>query len=214
MDCQSFRQWIYHFQAEEMPGAEREAFEDHLDACPACARRLEVEESLLGALRSRLPRATAPPGLETRIRAALREQAPDPSRLPWYRMPWFAATAAALLLVVILVPSLPSGSGGGPAALGEVVVISGEEVVVVDLDCDRAGMGVEYQRNCDHPDHVNALKTADGRYWHISPDQEAYGRLIHDQQVRGQQLIVDGQYYPAINTLHIDQSLPSAREIL
>ena len=215
VDCQSFQQWIYHFQAEEIPDVERRGFEEPLDACPACARRLEVETSFLGALKSRLPRESAPPGLETRIRAALREEAPDLARPPWYRTPWFAATAAALLLVVILIPSLPTGpGGGGVGALHEVIAISGEEVVVVDLECDRAGMDAEYQRNCDHPDHFNALKTADGRYWHISPDQEGYGRLIHDMQVRGQRLVVDGRYYPAINTFHIDQSLPSAQEIL
>jgi anti-sigma factor (TIGR02949 family) len=215
MDCQTFQRWIYHYQAEEIPEAERQDFEDHLDACPACARRLEIEERFLGALTRRLPREPAPPGLATRVRAALRAEAPDPSRIPWYRTSWFAATAAALLLVVILIPSLSSGPGfSGLAPVGEVIAISGEEVVVVDLDCDRAGMDLRYQRDCNHPDHVNALKTADGRYWHISPDQEAYGRLIHDLEVRGRKLVVDGQYYPAINTLHIDRSRPSARDIL
>jgi len=217
MDCETFRGWIYHLQADEIPEKERGDFEGHLDDCPDCARLLEVEQGFLDALKGRLARQEAPPGLETRVRAALRAEAPDAPRVAWYRTPWFAATAAALLLVVILIPSLPTAPPGptvGSGAPGQVTHVVAQDVVVVDLDCDRAGMSLEYQRDCDHPHHVNALKTADGRYWHISPDQRGYGRLVTDPEMRGRRMVIDGDYYPAINTVHIDSSRLSARAIL
>jgi hypothetical protein len=67
-------------------------------------------------------------------------------------------------------------------------------------------MSVEEQRRCQAPNHINALKTADGRYWYISPDHKDYGRLIGDPKLRGQRLVVDGDYYPGINTIRITWS--------
>lgn len=214
MDCGSFRCSIHHFQADELPEADREAFEAHLSACADCAGALEVEEGFLRALRARLPRAETPPGLEQRIRAALREEAPDPAALAWYRAPWLAAAAAALVLALLLVPGLGRPLEGGWSPAGGVVQVTGAEVMVVDLECDRAGMAVEDQRRCGNPHHVNALKTADGRYWYISPDHEDYGRLITDPQMRGRRLVVDGDYYPGINTLRIKLSRSPALTML
>jgi anti-sigma factor (TIGR02949 family) len=204
MDCNTFRDRIYQFQADEIPQPEREEFQEHLDACAHCAGVLRVEDGFLRALKARIPREQAPPGLETRVRAALRAEAPEPRRLAWYRTPWFAATAAALLLVVILVPTLDTGEHRAP--LRGVVQVADQAVVVVDLDCDRAGKTLEEQRRCKHPHHVNALRTRDGRYWFISPDQEAYGAMIHDRSMRGRRMVINGVYYPAINTVHIDRS--------
>jgi len=106
MDCRAFRDRIYHFQAEELSNAERREFQAHLDSCPECARALEFEDGFLRVLKARLPRESAPPGLETRIRAALRAEAPSPRRLAWYRTPWFAAAAAVVLLMLLIIPTL------------------------------------------------------------------------------------------------------------
>jgi hypothetical protein len=206
MGCASFRTSIHHYQADELPQADREAFEAHLNACADCARALEVEEGFLRALRARMPHAESPPGLEDRIRAALREEAPDPAAPAWYARPWFVAAAAALVLALLLVPGLGRPLEGGFSPVNGVVQVTGAEVMVVDLACDRAGMSVADQRRCAEPHHVNALKTADGRYWFISPDHKDYGRLITDPRMRGRRLVVDGDYYPGINTLRIKLS--------
>lgn len=203
MDCASFRRSIHDFQADELNEAERGAFEAHLSACAGCARALEVEEGFLRVLRGRLPRAEPSPGLDQRLREALRGEAPDPPAPAWYRGPWLAAAAAALLLALLLVPGLGRPLGGGWSPVSGVVPVADVEVMLVDLDCDRAGGSVEEQRRCADPHHVNALKTADGRYWHISPDHADYGRLIRDPRMRGRRLVVDGDYYPGINTLRI-----------
>jgi mycothiol system anti-sigma-R factor len=200
MNCKSFRDQIFPFQADELSGQEREACQRHLDTCEACAERLRVEQSLLRALRAKLPRTPAPPGLRTRIRAALREQAAPGVRMPWYRTGGFAATAAAVLLVVLLVPSLvvdrpARGDGRGVAVQ--------ETVTVVDLDCDRAGYDLDSQRGCTHPHHVNALKRADGSYWSISSEEEDFRYLLLDRDVRGRQLEVKGRLYPETHTVHL-----------
>jgi hypothetical protein len=197
---------MHHFQADELPEVEREAFQEHLNDCADCARALEVEEGFLRGLRARLPRAEQPSGLEQRVRAALRREALDPPSPSWHRTSWVAAAAAAVILALFLVPPLFRPPAGGWSPAGGVVQVVGLEVMVVDLDCDRAGMSLEAQRNCKAPYHVNALKTADGRYWHISPDHEEYGRLIADPAMRGTRLVVDGDYYPGINTLRIKWS--------
>ena len=70
MDCAHFRQWICHFQADEVPEDQRGELQSHLNDCQECQQRLAVEEDMLGVVRSGLQRAKAPPGLETRVRAA------------------------------------------------------------------------------------------------------------------------------------------------
>lgn len=203
MKCTEFRENIYHFQADELTEGRREAFQRHLEGCADCASLLELEAGFLRGLKARLPRQPAPPGLETRIRAALREQVPDPVAVAWYRSPWLAAAAAAVLLLVLLVPGLGVPLGFGPGPAEGIIEVVNQEVVVVDLDCDRAGMPVGDQHRCAHPHHINALKTADGRYWHISPDQEGYGELIHNREMRGERLAIEGRFYPEINTVHM-----------
>jgi mycothiol system anti-sigma-R factor len=200
MNCKSFRDQIFLFQADELSGDDREACQRHLDTCEACAERLRVEDSMLRVVKAKLPRTPAPPGLETRIRAALREQALPEVRLPWYRTPWFAATAAAVLLVAVLVPSLvvdlpPEGDGSG--------ILVREVVTVVDLDCDQAGHSLADQRGCAHPHHINALKLADGSYWAIGSEEADFRYLLLDRDVRGQQLVVQGRLYPDSHTVRL-----------
>jgi anti-sigma factor (TIGR02949 family) len=192
MNCKSFRDLIYLFQADELSERERQACQAHLNTCESCADRLQVEDTLLRVLKTKLPRTPAPPGLETRIRASLRAQAGGAASVPWFRAPWFAATAAAALLMAVLVPSLVGDLNVAPRGPGVPVR---EEVVVVDRDCDQAGRSVDDQRRCTHPLHINALKLADGSYWTISPDQTDFRYLLLDRGVRGHELVVRGELY-------------------
>ncbi len=200
MNCNSFRDQIFLFQADELSREDREACQRHLDACEPCAARLRAEESLLRTLKAKLPRTPAPPGLETRVRAALREQAAQGVRLPWYRAPWFAATAAAVFLMAVLVPSLLVESP--PPVDGRGVPVH-EEVMVVDLDCDQAGYSLDDQRGCLHPHHVNALRRADGSYWSISAEEAEFRYLLLDRDVRGRQLVVRGRLHPENHTVRL-----------
>lgn len=202
MNCKNFRDRIYLFQADELSERERQACQAHLNACESCADRLQIEETLLRVLRAKLPRTPAPPGLETRVRASLRAQGERATGLPWFRTPWFAASAAALLLMAVLVPSLIGDREDAPAGAGVTVQ---EEVVVVDRDCDKAGRSVEDQRRCTHPLHINALKLAEGSYWTISPDQTDFRYLLLDRGVRGRKLVVRGELYRDAETIRLTE---------
>ena len=204
MDCSSFRESIFRYQADEVPAEERALLQSHLDACADCARRLEIEDALLKAVKSGLARVPTPPGLETRVRAALaqeRDRRLAPAR--WFRAPWLAAAAASLLLALLLLPGFNSGT----AAPGEAVRVE-HDVMVVDRDCDHAGRSLDAQRKCLLRHHLNVLKLSDGTYMNIDLEHASNRALLVDPAARGRRLHVVGDYYPAIHTLRVERADP------
>jgi hypothetical protein len=205
MNCNVFKRSLYHFQADELPAAERAVCQEHLNACVSCAALLEVEDGLLRGLKTRLTRVPAPPGLETRIRAQLRQAGRwGRPAVGWVRKPWFAALAASLLLAVLLFPSGESlESPPVPSGSSEYVT---RVVTVVDFHCDSAGRSYEQQRQCPDPAHLNALKLDDGGYWHVSLDHEVGHELVTDRRLRGTRMRVEGLLYESIRTLQLDRA--------
>jgi anti-sigma factor RsiW len=135
VDCAAFKRSLFHFQADEIPETNRTPLEEHLADCQCCAGRLAFEDGMLSGVRKRLGAGEPPPGLETRVRASLRQASPAGATRGWFRAPLsVAAIAASLLLAVLLVPlgdatGLPTQASGEPYA---------GTVRVVDLDCHRA----------------------------------------------------------------------------
>jgi len=202
MNCKAFHDRIFLLQAGELPEAERLDCQSHLDACEACLDRLRFEDAALGALKAKLARASAPPGLETRIRAALRTDPARSGRVRWYRAGWFAAAAVAAVLVLLLLrPSFRSAELLTPGTAGGAT--SGT-VTVVDLDCDRAGRSLEQQRRCTQRLHLNALKLADGTYWTIDTDPAEFRYLMLDPRERGQTLRVVGRLLGGTNVIRLE----------
>ena len=198
--CRDFCEQIFDFQADELTEADRRAFEAHRDACAPCARRLEVEEGLLGALRERLRPEPAPPGLKERVQEALRAEEPVPARGGWGRqMVWALPVAASLLIALMLAPMLGDRIEGDPAG----VVPFDARVTLVDLDCARAGKTIDQQVACLHPMHLNALQAANGRYLHLSLDGPEARRLVVDREMRGHLLHLRGDLYEEIDTVRI-----------
>lgn len=203
LDCKTFRERIFDFQADELGEAEREAQIEHAARCESCARRLQTEESFARFLRTRLRRETAAPALRARVREALRREAPErpPGLGSLFRRPAVGVAAAALALALLLGPALLSTPAGAPAA-GQVVRVV-RTATVVDLQCDRLGRSMSEQIRCRHPRHFNALKVADGQYWTLSLGQEGVRDLVLDPGRRGRRLIVRGDFYPALSTLRV-----------
>jgi len=199
-DCARFKRVVFHFQADEIPEPERAPLEEHLVVCRCCADRLALEESMLAGLRARLGRGEPPPGLETRIRAALREGRVAGVVASWFRAPLaVAAIAASLLLAMLLLPL--DGALGNPQR-GAGVAFSGE-VIVVDLDCHRAGKTLVQQRACRHDKHINALELPDGRVWNLSLAQALARDLALDRDLRGHRMAMTGEYFPRLDTLWV-----------
>lgn len=192
--CRRFARDLFHFQANELPEDERAALADHVGNCPGCARRLEVEDGFLRGLRGRLARTETPPELRVRVREALEKQSASRESRGWLRTPWLVPAAAALLLAVALIPALP------PRAR---VMHVEREVTVVDIDCENAGHSLEYQRRCNHPLHLNALKIGPDQYWSISLQHEAGRRLVADREMRGHRVLVTGDLYTSTRTLRV-----------
>jgi len=187
MNCKTFCDRIFLFQADELPALERAACETHLHACPGCAARLALEDEALDALRAGLARSAAPPGLESRVRSSL--SGASSRQVPWYRASWLAAASAAAVLGLALV--LPQLSGpDGSAATAQ---LAQGVVTVVDLDCDRAGRDLAQQRVCPDPHHVNALKRDDGSYWTLDPTSPEFRYLLLDREQRGAKLRIVGR---------------------
>jgi len=200
--CNSFKRLLYHYQADELPEPQRRDMDRHLEVCPGCARRLAVEDVFLTGIKSRLHRSEAPPGLRTRVRAALGEEPPARSLSAWFRAPWLVPAAASVLLVLLLSPALGRFSEP-PWAMPAGVVHVEREVTVVALPCDRAGLALHRQKSCGDPSHLNALKIGPDQYWSISLDQDSGRDLAVDHDMRGHVLRVEGDLYTGIRTLHL-----------
>lgn len=207
MNCKSFCDRIFLFQADELPAVERAACEAHLHACSGCAARLALEDEALDALRAGLARSAAPPGLESRVRSSLR--AAGPTQVPWYRASWLAAagTAAVLLGLALVLPQL--GGPDGPAAPTQ---LAQGVVTVVDLDCDRAGRDLAHQRGCRDPHHVNALKRDDGSYWTMDPTSPEFRYLLLDREQRGAKLRIVGRRLGGSSVIRLESVETAALE--
>jgi len=200
--CRSFRDQVFHFQADELSGAERVRLEEHLHECPSCARYLEVERGFATLLRRRLAPAPAPAALRERVREALARETEEarPRRARRRAAGWILATAATVAFATIAYSLLARLEAPAPDAASRHVV---RVATVVDEECDRAGRTAEQQRGCTKGSHLNALKLADGSYWSLSLDDLRGRELVADAGLRGRKIFVEGEFYGPIRTLHV-----------
>jgi anti-sigma factor RsiW len=105
-----------------LDAAEREAVERHLETCASCREQRDVAAGTIRIVRSAMPDPELPPGLATRLGAALDEidRTAEPRAGRWWS--WLAPLGAALLAVIALVVLLPSGGDEPP--IGEQIVAS------------------------------------------------------------------------------------------
>jgi mycothiol system anti-sigma-R factor len=201
--CRSFRDQVFHFQADELSSEERVLLEEHLHACPPCARYLEVEESFAALLRRRLAPAPAPAALRDRVREALARESEQarPRRARRKAMRWALAFAAASVAFAAVAYSILERLQAPVPETGARHVV--RVATVVDEECDRAGHTAEEQRRCGKGSHLNALKLADGSYWSLSLDDPRGRELVADAALRGRRILVEGDYYGPIRTLHV-----------
>lgn len=201
-ECKEFRDLVFHFQAEELPAIRRARFEEHLHACEPCAGYLEIEAGFVTVLRAGLSRTQAPDSLRERVSQSIEQEGAKPARAPMRRFLVIGALAAAVAFGVALVaPPLFRGVQGQEASEGGRFVV--RSAVVVDEECDRAGHTTEQQKHCESRSHLNALRMADGTYWVLSLDVPEARALVSDVAMRGRRIVVEGNLYAPMRTLHL-----------
>ncbi len=112
MSCDRPLEQIHAALDGELPIADSIEMEGHVRTCPVCAAEYRRALALRSALRDRSFLASPPPGLEGRVRAALRRSWGEPRR-PVLRDA--LALAAMLVLGVALGRFLLPGAGRWPA---------------------------------------------------------------------------------------------------
>lgn len=104
--CNEADTFMHAYIDGELAGSDREAYEDHLRGCEACAKASRLQARFKAALRGHLPRPALPLGLKSRIESALAMVPTPKRRFPWQAYPRaFTVGMAAAAAVVLLVAS-------------------------------------------------------------------------------------------------------------
>jgi anti-sigma factor (TIGR02949 family) len=132
--CERTRRCLDSYLANEMLAETRRGIERHLETCPACSAELAARTSLRGRLKAAVQRQEVPPGLDARLREALRHTKSRP-RPPIAWMPW-AAAAAVLFLAVATWLIRPLGA----PALPDLADRRGQDVFIRKVSHDLAAV--------------------------------------------------------------------------
>jgi len=101
MNCKRFEQQIWAYLEGQLPSAQAQAFEAHLQACPRCQRQIAAAQATYRALRA-LPRHRAPENLVAQVRHRMAQPSARP-RVDWARVWRRVALAPALGLLTVAV---------------------------------------------------------------------------------------------------------------
>jgi anti-sigma factor (TIGR02949 family) len=208
--CRSVRGLLVHLRRGELGTDDADRVRAHLAECPDCRRFDEIEASFDRLIAGALAAAPAPEGLQERIRSRLDEAAPVAEGARGLPAWGWALAAAAALIVGLFIPNPARPVGGsGPAEETQTVaqadaVPAAEQTeirgILVDDECDRAGMPVRYQKDCDHPRHHTVLRTEAGEY--VSLVAHAGMPSIGRGQ-RGRKVLARGVYQASTGTLDL-----------
>ena len=98
-ECENIHGYIDAYLSNELLVETTHEVLKHLEHCSNCGQSLDSRQRVKDSLRRAVKLQLAPPGLETKIRARLREQS-TASRFSWLSTPWAAAALCAALLIV------------------------------------------------------------------------------------------------------------------
>jgi anti-sigma factor RsiW len=102
MNCQEAEPFVQAYVDGELTGADREAFQRHLQICDPCGSTCRLQGRFKAAIRAHLPPPTVPLELRVRLKASLNAEPIAPRRWPWLTYPRLVpATVAAVLLLGI-----------------------------------------------------------------------------------------------------------------
>jgi hypothetical protein len=210
-ECRAIHDLLIHHRRGELGASDAGRVREHLEACADCRRFDEVEASLDRLIAGALAAGPAPSGLAERVRARL-DEAEGPLSASRGLPGWgWALAAAASLIVGLFLPNPARLLGPGEAAAegradaghlrpAPEAVEAELSGVLVDDECDRAGMPLEYQKDCDHPSHHTVLKTDRGEYVALVAHA---GQPSLDRSQRGRRVRARGVYLASTGTLDL-----------
>ena len=106
MTCRDVREHLTDLSRGQLSAEVAANVRAHLVGCPACSQALRGEEQFRALVRGHAPRYTAPPALQARVRAALRDVERPPRTVwrDWVRhRPWLKGSLVGAMAAVAIV---------------------------------------------------------------------------------------------------------------
>lgn len=215
MECKEVLNRLVFFVDGELPLSETGKIQRHVEACQACGKRAGFEGWFRDTL-GQLEYHQIPPGLDTRIQAALKEVDDQSDRLRFRAWKWASSlvsrpalgTAVAGLLVAMFWLGLPQGLQNGAFGPGTSLALAGEAVHVkghlVCAGCSAAGVPIEAQRHCKKYGHMTGLLTSEGDLLNFVNKPEVQD-LLFTPPMRGTEVEVEGRLYEEIGYIDVSQ---------
>jgi len=178
MSCSTYRKNLRPWLRGELPEADAAAVENHVAGCYPCARIVENESAVLGALQSRYRVPEPSDDFENRVMAAAIRQSPAVGHRRLLSFPVAGGAVAAALALGIAVgvglqPEAPSGTAFEPtnAVAGNEAVQSKSRTVRFAFNAaealDNVTLTVELPPHVEMADYPGHQKLS----WNVSLDQ-------------------------------------------
>ena len=221
MRCDEVLERLTAYADGELAGEESWSIRRHLEACPPCGVRAEVEGGFKRVLGALLQREAAPASLGQRVRDALAREGSAAGRRDSRRRAWRLALAAAAGVVALAglavwlagrAPGLQEeresrapvdGAAGGPGAGSLALVSVHLRGTIVCAPCEAVHAPIEDQQRCWAYGHLNGVRDEQGRLWNLVRREDAapQAAALLDGRLRGRRVEVDGQAIERISYL-------------
>ena len=182
-DCEKFHGYLDAYLSNELLVETTHEVLKHLEHCPNCKQGLASRQQVKVTLRRAMHARQAPLGLETKLRARLREQ--PASRVSWLAAPWIVAAACVALIMAggVFVQQRNQSAAAKLLALGAT---------------DHIECAIGNQHPLTAPDFAEISDAArmGPRYGRLAPAITA--QLSDFRFVDGHRCIVHGRIYPHI----------------
>jgi len=160
MNCKKVRKYLFAFADSQLSVQTNCEVLDHLKMCRQCSTIVDDHQALRQALRQAGERIEIPPGLEARVRTAIRRGRPVPHERAWafsLRTPLLRRLALAAVVVLAATVVWQFGPWSGATRRGSSVAV-GSSGHVAKMILQRHNMCVG---NCKRGMHQNKLLPRD-----------------------------------------------------
>ena len=182
-ECETINGYLDAYLSNELLVETTHEVLKHMENCTNCKQALDTRQRVKDSLRQAMQAQQAPPGLETKVRARLREQA-TALRFGWLTAPWAIASACAVFLIA-----------GGMAAIQQRNQSATAKLLVLGAS-DHIGCAIGNHYSPMPPDFaaVSAPQRMGSSYGRLAP--AITSQLGEFKFVDGHRCEVGGRTYP------------------